>query len=65
MKLEFVEIDLLWPKSLDLEGLRGLVVTNLRDLGDPLRWAITYISSEVTDSLERKIKVEAVLIKEE
>ncbi len=61
MNLEFKELDLDWPSELTIFQLRNYILSKLRDFGEPLRWAIT----SVTTHSERKIQVisiEVVLI---
>ena len=61
MNLEFIELDLDWPFELTIFQLRNYILSKLRDFGEPLRWAIT----SVTTHSERKIQVisiEVVLI---
>ena len=61
MNLQFIELDLDWPFELSLFDLKNYILSNLLEYGEPLRWAIT----SVTTHSEKKIKVislEAVLI---
>tara|TARA_Y100001968_G_scaffold40616_1_gene30832 strand:+ start:109 stop:336 length:228 start_codon:yes stop_codon:yes gene_type:complete len=61
VNLEFKELDLDWPSELTIFQLRNYILSKLRDFGEPLRWAIT----SVTTHSERKIQVisiEVVLI---
>ncbi len=61
MNLEFVEIDIDWPFDLSIFDLKKHVLFKLREYGDPVRWAIT----SVTTHSEKKIQVisvEGVLI---
>ena len=61
MKLEFIELDLDWPSELRVIDLKNYILSKLREYGDPLRWAIT----SVTTHYEKKIQVisvEVVLI---
>ena len=61
MSLEFIELDIDWPTELSLFDLRNYIISKLMEYGEPLRWAIT----SVTTNSERKIQiisVEVVLI---
>ena len=61
MNLEFIELDLDWPPELSIYDLKKYILNKLIELGEPLRWAIT----SVTTHSERKIQVisvEVVLI---
>ena len=61
MNLEFVELDLDWPPELSVFNLKNYILSELKEYGEPLRWAIT----SVTYYSEKKIQVislEVVLI---
>ena len=61
MNLEFRELDIDWPYELSIYCLKKYILSKLREYGDPLRWAIT----SVTTHSEKKIQVislEVVLI---
>ena len=61
MNLEFIELDIDWPYELCIVDLRKYILSKLREFGDPLRWAIT----SVTTPSEKKIQIisiEVVLI---
>ncbi len=61
MNLEFIELDIDWPYELSIVDLKKYILSKLRKFGDPLRWAIT----SVTTRSEKKIQiisVEVVLI---
>ncbi len=61
MNLEFIELDLDWPSELSVYELKNYVLSKLKEYGEPLRWAIT----SVTTHSEKKIQiisVEVVLI---
>ena len=61
MYLEFIELDLNWPPELSVFDLKNYILSKLREYGEPLRWAIT----SVTTHSEKKIQVisvEVVLI---
>ena len=61
MNLEFIELDLDWPFELSLFDLKNYILSKLMKYGEPLRWAIT----SVTTHSEKKIQLislEVVLI---
>tara|TARA_Y100001978_G_C23622559_1_gene399224 strand:+ start:272 stop:490 length:219 start_codon:yes stop_codon:yes gene_type:complete len=61
VNLEFIELDIDWPYELSIVDLKKYILSKLRKFGDPLRWAIT----SVTTRSEKKIQiisVEVVLI---
>jgi len=61
VNLEFIELDLDWPFELSLFDLKNYILSKLLEYGEPLRWAIT----SVTTHSEKKIQlmsIEVVLI---
>ncbi len=61
MNIEFIELDLEWPSELTVFELKNYILSKLMKYGEPLRWAIT----SVTTPSEKKIQVisvEVVLI---
>ena len=61
MNLEFIELDLVWPPKLGIFDLKDYILSELKKYGEPLRWAIT----SVTTHSEKKIQLislEVVLI---
>ena len=56
MNLEFIELDLDWPSDLSLFDLRNYILSKLIEYGEPLRWAIT----SVTTHSEKEIQVVSV-----
>ena len=61
MNLEFIELDLDWPSELSVFDLKNYILSKLMEYGEPLRWAIT----SVTTHSEKKIQLislEVVLI---
>ena len=61
MNLEFIELDLDWPSELSIFDLKKYILSKLVEYGEPLRWAIT----SVTTHSEKKgqiISLEVVLI---
>ena len=61
MRLKSLELKLHWPETLLIQDLRGYVVDELRNYGEPIRWAITSISSSELGST-RQLNIEAVVI---
>ena len=61
MNLKFLELDLDWPPELGVLELKDYILSKLLKFGEPLRWAIT----SITTSSEKEIQiisVEVVLI---
>ena len=61
MNLKFIELDLDWPTDLSVFDLKKYILSKLIKYGDPLRWAIT----SVTTHSEKKgqiISLEVVLL---
>ena len=61
MNLEFIELDLDWPSEVSVFELKNYILSKLMEYGDPLRWAI----SSVTTYSEKKnqvISVEVVFV---
>ena len=61
MHLEFIELDLDWPTELSLFDLKNYIISNLIEYGEPLRWAITSVST-YSEKNSQVISVEVVLI---
>ena len=61
MNLEFIELDLDWPSELSVLDLKNYILSNLMEYGEPLRWAITSVTTH-TDKKLQIISVEVVLI---
>ena len=61
MILEFIELELEWPYELSVLDLRPYILSKLIKYGEPLRWAITSLSTYSEKSIQ-KIYIEAVLI---
>ena len=64
MNLEFIELELEWPNELSVFDLRNYILSQLIRYGEPLRWAITSLSTYSGESIQ-KISIEAVLISNE
>ena len=62
MRLKSLELQLDWPETLLIQDLRSYVVEELRNFGDPIRWAITSISASSEPGCTRKLNIEAVVI---
>ena len=61
MNLEFIELELDWPSELSVFDLRKYILSKLMNHGEPLRWAITSLSTYSRESIQ-KISIEAVFI---
>tara|TARA_B100000700_G_scaffold259233_1_gene293940 strand:- start:513 stop:740 length:228 start_codon:yes stop_codon:yes gene_type:complete len=61
VNLEFIELELEWPYELSVFDLRSYILSKLIKYGEPLRWAITSLSTYSEKSIQ-KIYIEAVLI---
>ena len=61
MNLEFIELELDWPSELSVIDLRNYILSKLINHGEPLRWAITSLTTHSKESIQ-KISIEAVLI---
>ena len=61
MNLEFIELELDWPYELSVFDLRIYILSKLLNYGEPLRWAITSLTTYSENTIQ-KISIEAVLI---
>ena len=61
MNLEFIELDLDWPTELTVFDLKDYILSRLRKYGEPLRWAITSVTT-YSEQKNQIISVEVVLI---
>ena len=61
MHIEFIELDLDWPTELSLYNLKNYIISKLMDYGEPLRWAITSVTT-YSEKNNQVISVEVVLI---
>ena len=61
MNLEFKELELDWPFELSVFDLRSYILSKLMAYGEPLRWAITSVSTHSEKTIQ-VISVEVVLI---
>ena len=61
MNLEFIELDLVWPPELGIFDLKDYILFELKKYGEPLRWAITSVTTH-SDKKIQIISVEVVLI---
>ena len=63
MRLKSLELQLDWPETLLIQDLRSYVVEELREFGNPIRWAITSISASSEPAVcTRQLSIEAVVI---
>ena len=61
MNIEFIELQLDWPSELSLFDLKHYILSKLMEYGEPLRWAITSVTSH-PEKKNQIISVEVVLI---
>ena len=61
MNLKFIELELDWPSELSVFDLRKYILSKLINYGEPLRWAITSLTTYSRESIQT-ISIEAVLI---
>ena len=61
MNLEFIELDLDWPFELSLFDLKNYILSKLMEYGEPLRWAITSVTTH-SEKKSQIISVEVLLI---
>ena len=61
MNLEFIELDLDWPFELSLFDLKNYILSKLLEYGEPLRWAITAVTTHSEKKIQL-ISLEVVLI---
>ena len=61
MNLEFIELDLDWPSGLSIFQLKDYILSKLMEYGEPLRWAITSVTTHSEKEIQI-ISVEVVLI---
>ena len=61
MNLEFIELELDWPSELELFDLKNYILSKLMEYGEPLRWAITSVTTHSEKNIQI-ISVEVVLI---
>ncbi len=62
VRLKSLDLQLEWPETLLIEGLRTYIVEQLSKYGDPVRWAITSISFSSEFGSTRQLHIEAVVI---
>jgi len=53
VNLEFIELNFDWPSELSVLDLKDYILSKLMEYGEPLRWAIT----SVTTHSEKKIQI--------
>ena len=61
MNLKFIEFELDWPSELSVFDLKNYILSKLMNYGEPLRWAITSLTTCSGQPIQ-KISIEAVLI---
>jgi len=61
VNLEFIELELDWPPEVSVFELKNYILSKLMSYGEPLRWAITSLTTYSEETIQ-KISIEAVLI---
>jgi len=61
VNLEFIELELDWPPEVSVYELKNYILSKLMSYGEPLRWAITSLTTYSEETIQ-KISIEAVLI---
>ena len=61
MNLEFIELELDWPSELSVFELKNYILSKLMEYGEPLRWAITSVTTH-SEKKPQLISLEVVLI---
>ena len=60
MKLISVDFYMDWPVSIKLKNLRTLIISNLEEKGDVIRWSIVDIQNSIDTFGTKKLKIKAV-----
>ncbi len=61
MNLKFIEIELDWPSEVVVFDLKNYILSKLINYGEPLRWAITSLTTHEGPEIQR-LSIEAVFI---
>ena len=61
MNLEFIQLELDWPPEVSVFELKNYILSKLMSYGEPLRWAITSLTTYSEETIQ-KISIEAVFI---
>ena len=61
MNIEFIELDIEWPSGINIFDLKNYILSKLMEYGEPLRWAITSVTTHSKKNIQ-VISVEVVLI---
>ena len=61
MNLEFIQLELDWPPEVSVFELKNYILSKLMSYGEPLRWAITSLTT-YSEETKQKISIEAVFI---
>ena len=62
MRLELLEIELIWPPEVSILDLRQWIKSKLSESGEPLRWAITKVKSISGSESFSELSIEAIVI---
>ncbi len=61
MNIEFIELEFEWSSELSVFDLRNYILSNLNKYGEPIRWAITSVTSHSEEKIQI-MSLEVVLI---
>jgi len=61
VNLEFIELEIDWPPEVSVYELKNYILSKLMSYGEPLRWAITSLTT-YSEETKQKISIEAVFI---
>ena len=61
MNIKFAEIEIDWPSEIKVVSLRKYILSRLSKYGEPLRWAISSVSSS-SEKCKQRISIEAVFL---
>ena len=62
MNIKFVEINFLFSSNLGLDDLRKRILSEIHNIGEPLRWTISSISPPLNSKSDSLIIIESVVI---
>ena len=57
-----LEVDIFCPDDLSILDLRALIIDELKQSGEPLRWSITNVITSDDDDSVRQLTVESILL---
>ncbi len=62
MKVKSLELELEWPRDIEIYNLREFILEEIKPYGVPLRWAITEVKKSEKSLSFRKLFIEAAII---